>query len=197
MIITCNAIFPGEVYATLFEYFNGLSESCEHIIYAQALTTEVAFYVLNYPVIGIITEESSFATHGANILRSYFMKTDRYIVWVSGVSLTLINEAFGNTVIISINGFINTLNENKYTNKTENSLKKKTSIKYLPQQNRSLLEYNTSDKSYSICYWPHREFSFLTFSIMSKGLLRNMKLFNIDAKGIFLDDKGRDRKSVV
>lgn len=191
MIITCNAIFPGETCATVREYCDGLSESCEHIIYAHALTTEVAFYVLNHPVIGIITEESSFATHGANILRSFFLKTGTYIAWVSGVSHALINKFFGRTISINIDSIVTAFDEVKNINDKERFLTKNASAKYLSLQNKCLLEYNVSNKNYSVCYWPHRNFNYLTFSIMSKGLLNNMRLLNSKIDEIVLDENGR------
>jgi hypothetical protein len=191
MTIACDAIFPGEACATLFEYINGLSERGEHIIYAHALTLEVAFYVLNHPVIGIITEESSFATHGANILRSYSMKTGKYIVWVSGVSYSLINGVFGDKIKIDINYIIHAFCNTECMNGKKYYLAKSGQVRYLPLRKKSILEYNTSDKSHTVCYWPHRQFNILTFSIMCKGLSKNFDLFGVEINGIVLDKTGK------
>lgn len=99
-------IFPDEVCAVLRKYHRNHSECTTHIIFVHALTTDVAFYVLRNSVCGIISEESSFATHGANILRCHFNKSRDNIAWVSGIKYSDIANLFDEKVFITSDGRI-------------------------------------------------------------------------------------------
>lgn len=183
-------VFPNEACAILKEYRRNHSENALHIIFVNALTTDVAFYVLNNSVCGVISEESSFATHGANILRCYYNKSRKKLAWVSGIKYSDIENLFGEKIFITSDGGIGVFSSAEYTyfNNKENRIKK--NISYCPLNKRSILDYNISNGSYDICYWPHRKFDLLTFSIMRKGLEKNLYLFGIDKPFVFMDDYG-------
>ncbi len=182
-------VFAGETCAVLKEYNRYHSEHKQHIIFTHALTTDVAFYVISNSVCGIISEESSFATHGANILRCYFNNSRKEIVWVSGIKHIDIVDLFEKKVLITSYGQVIAINNAKYTNyKKKKSNSKKVS--YVPLKKRSIINYNISNDSYTICYWPHRQFDILTFSIMREGLSKNLYLFGLDTPHIFMDSNG-------
>lgn len=182
-------IFPDEVCAVLRKYHRNHSECTTHIIFVHALTTDVAFYVLRNSVCGIISEESSFATHGANILRCHFNKSTDNIAWVSGIKYSDIANLFDEKVFITSDGRIGAFSGAECTYYIKgNDIQKK--FFYRPLDKRSILDYNISNNSYEICYWPHRTFNLLTFSIMRKGLERNLSLFDINDVSIFMDKYG-------
>jgi len=182
-----NVIFPNDACAILKEYKQYYSTYEPHIVFAKALTIDVAFYIINNPVCGIITEESSFATHGANILRCYYRNSKAIISWVSGITYANLFDLFGKKIFIASNGKIDFYNDNNYYNREK---AERSFVSYVPMSKKSILEYNISNKTYSICYWPHRKFDRLTFSIMQKGLCNNLKLFGVNKPYITLDHKG-------
>jgi len=183
-------VFPNEACAILKEYSRNHSENAMHIIFVHALTTDVAFYILRNPVCGVISEESSFATHGANILRCYYNQSRKKLAWVSGIKYSDIVNLFDEKVFITSDGGIGVFSSAEYTyfSNKENSIKK--DVSYCPLNKRSILDYNISNGSYDICYWPHRKFDLLTFSIMRRGLEKNLYLFGIDRPFIFRDGYG-------
>lgn len=183
-------VFPNEACAILKEYSRNHSEKAMHIIFVHALTTDVAFYILNNPVCGVISEESSFATHGANILRCRYNKSSKKLAWVSGIKYSDIVNLFGEKVFITSDGGIGVFSSAEYTyfNNKENHINK--NVSYCPLNKRSILDYNISNGSYDICYWPHRKFDLLTFSIMRRGLEKNLYLFGIDKPFIYMDNYG-------
>lgn len=189
--IQANVIFTGEASAKLIEFSEDINVRYGHILYAPALTTEVAFYVLHNPVLGIITESSSFATHGANILRYYFTQTCSRIPWVTNVSKLLIRGILGQEVIIHCSGIVTSAGTKNGRSSIFKKSFQKEYINYLPLKKKAIVECNLSKGIYSVCYWPHREFDNLTFSVMKKGLQKNMILLRADCTGIELDRKGR------
>lgn len=191
--IQANVIFTGEASAKLIEFSEDINVRYGHILYAPALTTEVAFYVLHNPVLGIITESSSFATHGANILRCYFTQTCCRIPWVTNVSKLLIRGFLGQEVIIHCSGIVTSAGTKSGRSSIFKNTFQKEYINYnnLPLKKKAIVECNLSKGIYSVCYWPHREFDNLTFSVMKAGLQKNMILLRANCTGIELDKNGR------
>lgn len=189
--IQANVIFIGEASAKLIEFSEDINVRYGHILYAPALTTEVAFYVLHNPVLGIITESSSFATHGANILRYYFTQTCGRIPWVTNVSKPLIKGLLGQEVIIHCDGIVASAGTKSGRSGIFKKSFQEEYISYLPLKKRAIVECNLSKGIYSVCYWPHREFDNLTFSVMRAGLQKNMILLRAGCTGIELDRNGR------
>lgn len=183
-------VFPDEACAILKEYSRNHSENAVHIIFVHALTTDVAFYILSNAVCGVISEESSFATHGANILRCYYNKSRKKLAWVSGIKHSDIENLFGEKIFITSDGEIGVFSSAEYTYFNNKEIRINKNVSYYPLNKRSILDYNISNDSYNICYWPHRKFDLLTFSIMQKGLEKNLSLFGIDTPFIFMDDYG-------
>ena len=173
-----DVVFKGEVSAQLKKYdaSNAMSAEKPIIIYAYSLTTELAFYVINNPVVGILTEESSFATHGANILRCKQSSESQRIVWISGLNIKELSFFEGRIISLHEDGAV-TLGENE----PFHYLVKK-SEKYLPSpmKKRCIVEYNLMTGHYKLCYWPHRIYNRLTYSIWKKGLEKNLVLFGVE-----------------
>ena len=109
-----DVVFKGEVSAQLKKYdtSNAMATEKPIIIYAYSLTTELAFYVINNPVVGILTEESSFATHGANILRCKQSNESQRIVWISGLNIKELSFFEGRIISLHEDGAV-TLGENE------------------------------------------------------------------------------------
>lgn len=185
-----NIIFSGEVCAVLKEYNREHSECESHILFVHALTTDVAFYVLSNSVCGVISEESSFATHGANILRCHYNDSKNEIPWVSGIKRSDLADLFGEKVFITLEGKVCAFNNTECTNFKRQKNNEQKIASYVPLSKRSILNYNISDNSYTICYWPHRQFNALTFSIMKEGLSKNLCLYGMTDPFIFMDING-------
>ena len=183
-----NIIFPYEAYGILKKYVKNESESNPHIIFAKALTIDVAFYILNNPVCGIITESSSFATHGANILRCKIDKSINNLSWISGVSYRDIETWFGKKIIMTAKGTISIFKNNVHINNTVE--KPGMIVSYIPIKKRSIVSYDICNNTCSICYWPHRNFNNLTFSVMKIGLVCNFEILGKKQVNITLDNKG-------
>ena len=183
-------IFPSEACGVLKEYKRDYSINEPHIIYVPTLTTDVAFYVIHKPVCGIISEESSFATHGANILRCYFNAIGKEITWVSGVKRFDIYNMLERVICIKQNGEIRLFDSYEHPVQNTNKNIKSKKADYLPMKKRSIVKYNLSNNTYKICYWPHRSFDRLTFSIMKIGLVKNLALFQVFDSSITLDELG-------
>lgn len=181
-------VFSGETKGILKEYSRSHTEHQPHILYVHTLTTDVAFYALKNSVHGIISEESSFATHGANILRCYYSNSKNVIVWVSGVRRTDIVGLLGKMVYITSEGQVCELTDVECTNGLANNVQ--NNITYVPLNKRSIVSYNISSDSYDICYWPHRHFNILTFSIMKEGLGNNLCMLGAKEIYIYLDANG-------
>lgn len=185
-----NIVFSAKACAVLKEYIREQKEYDPHILFVHALTTDVAFYILNNPVCGVISEESSFATHGANILRCHYNNSKNEIAWVSGINRSDLVNLFGKEVFITSEGEVGIFNSAEYANfKEQKSNEQKTAL-YVPLRKRSIVDYNISNNSFAICYWPHRQFNALTFSIMKEGLIRNLRLLGMKSPFAFIDDTG-------
>lgn len=184
-----NVIFPGRAKAALFEYERGCTLDHPAILFVSALTTDVAFFILSNPVCGIISEESSFATHGANILRCFYKNHIENLVWVSGVRKSDIQLYFQKEVCIFPDGRVDVTDN---IDILDNECKRIITAKhFVPLEKRSIIEYNISSKCYKVCFWPHRRFNALTFSVMKSGLEHNMNLlFGVDST-ITLDEQGQ------
>lgn len=184
-----NIVFSAKACAVLKEYKRGQTECESHILFVHALTTDVAFYILNNPVCGVISEESSFATHGANILRCHYNNSKNEIAWVSGISRSDLDKLFGVEIFITYEGMVGIFNSAELANYGKLNSEQKTAL-YVPLRKKSIIDYNISDNSFAICYWPHRKFNKLTFSIMKEGLARNLSLFGMKFPLIFIDFNG-------
>ena len=185
-----HVIFSAEAQAIFKEYKRSFCESEPHIIFTKALTTDVAFYVLQNPVRGIITEESSFATHGANILRCYYNQLGFEIAWISGVKREDIERYLGKEIFISRNGEIGEITDEYCVSSISINTGKFEKVSYVPLDRRSILEYNISLKKFAICYWPHRTYNVLTFSVMKEGLNKNLHFLGYTKASIDLDKEG-------
>lgn len=183
-----DVVFRGEVYGkvTGFELTNVENIEEPIIIFAYSLTTELAFYVLNNTVAGIITEESSFATHGANILRCMQKSSDRRITWITGVPTSTLSGLSGKMIHITEDGYIQPDNKDDFS-----EIHKKKPYSPTAMRKRSIVEYDLTSTNYKICYWPHRIYNRLTYSIWERGLRKNLRLFGIDDALIELDNQGR------
>ena len=183
MSIIGDVVFPGEVAGILLDYNKIKNEICfsNVILYSENLTPELAIFAIANNIKGIITFESSFATHGANIIRSFFYISDNKLVWVTGVNRNNLLDFFGKTIEISTDGVCLGNHDHTTTNKQIYSLR--------PLKKRSILEYNLSTECFEICYWPHRQYNLLTFSLMRDGLKRNFNLLgDYNAKIQYRDD---------
>ena len=183
MSIIGDVVFPGEVAGILLDYNNIKNEKCfsNVILYSDNLTPELAIFAITNNIKGIITFESSFATHGANIIRSYFYSYDNRLVWVTGVNKNNLLDFFGKTIEISTDGVCLGNHDHTTTNKQIYGLR--------PLKKRSIIEYNLSNDCFEICYWPHRRYDLLTFSLMRDGLKRNFNLLgDYNAKIRYRDD---------
>lgn len=182
------SIFGGTIHqARLIFNCDDVDTSNPCVLYAETLTNEIAIKVIKNGICGLITHESSFATHGANIIRGYCHKTGTCITWVSGVRRSEIDRFKNETVDIG-NGLISSSIYTDYRANTPKNFYSQT--KYVPQPSRCLVQYNTSTSDYRVCYWPHRSYDPFTFSIMETGLKLNYALcFNRDVQ-ITLDKMG-------
>ena len=182
-----DVVFKGEISAKLKKFTMDMNiEKKPIIIYSYSLTTELAFFVLNNPVVGILTEESSFATHGANILRCHQNNNDSKIVWISGISVNKLAELEGREITIHEDGGV-TANEAEL----RHSIKNTKDFYPNPMKKRCIVEYDLTTNHYKLCYWPHRRYNLLTFSIWKKGLEKNLILFGKNDPVIERDDSDR------
>jgi len=184
-MINGNCIFTGNAKALLCEFDPERIINEDTIVFLDSLTTEAAYYIIRNPIIGIITEQSSFATHGANILRVFIQNSSRKIVWVSGVRRESIICRIGESVQIYEDGTVAFSDD-----KNHDYVPKETTIRYSPLNRKVLIEYNLSSKSYNICYWPNRPFIRLSYSIIKDGLLNNLKILKCNDYGIFQTKEG-------
>lgn len=170
MSIIGDVVFPGAVSGILLDYKNNKTIQCtpDVIIYSENLTPEIALFAINNNIKGIITSESSFATHGANIIRAYFNTSNKKLVWVTGVDKNSLLDLFGKKIEITTAGVC-------LENSNHNAIKKQR-YNLKPLKKRSIIEYNITKGFYEICYWPHRRYDTLTFSLMKDGLKRNFNL---------------------
>lgn len=180
-MIIGEVVFPGVASANLERFRPMLQLNKSAIIYSEELTTEVAFFILNNPVIGIITEHSSFATHGANILRCMMHNSLRKIVWVSGIKeeqlqLHRMTNIFSNGIISKAEDDMLHISPKLYS--------------FHVQEKHSIIEYDLIDNTFHICYWSHRRFNRLTFSIWKAGLVKNLLSFGIKNPSIELRPDG-------
>ena len=182
-----DVIFKSEVSAKLRKFTMGMSiEDKPVILYSYSLTTELAFYVLNNPVAGILTEESSFATHGANILRCHQNNNDRKLAWISGLSIKKLAELEGREITIHEDGGITTDDAGLRVFIRDTKVYHPN-----PMKKRCIVEYDLSTNQYKLCYWPHRCYNLLTFSIWKNGLERNLRLFGENNPVIERENNGR------
>lgn len=182
-----NIVFGGNVHeALLLEYKSNcmdadeLFEEC--LIYAEQLTNEVALDAIKYNVAGIITNTSSFATHGANILRTYFKVSDNHFLWMTNIRRNELEQYIGKRVSI--------FNGEFYLEDCSSHDDCKQHVEFLPINNRTIIAYNAFRKELSLCYWPHREYDLFTFSIMKRGLEKNYEFLFQKKSNVFLDESG-------
>jgi len=186
-----NIVFTGEACAVLREYKKGSSINDLHILFVHSLTTDVAFYVLNHPVCGIISEESSFATHGANILRCSFLNSSPKIVWITGVPRSKIEYFLGKRISITPNGIISEFSKAKLAYDTIISQHEhEDKAIYVPLRKKSIVDYNINSGAFLVAYWPHRNFNFMTFSVMRDALCNNLRLLGANKPSASLDESG-------
>lgn len=169
------SVFGGAVYrARLIFDYNDAEPLNPCVLYSETLTNEIAIKVINNGIRGLITHESSFATHGANIIRGYCHKTGECIAWISGVPKSEIDLLANETVDIC-DGLI-TCSES-VDNRRGMTRCSCSQTKYVPQPSRCLVRHNITNSNHSICYWPHRSYDPFTFSIMATGLKKNYSLY--------------------
>lgn len=182
-MLTGNVIFGGNIKnIVLAEYAKGCQIEGKYLVYAEQLTNEIALWVIKRNIAGILTRQSSFATHGANILRAYFKNYKSNFTWITNIERKDIVEHIGEKISI-INGEI-------YFQMEEINGRNVRNIEFIPIKNRTKAQYNIEHKELQLCYWPHRKYDTFTFSIMKKGLEKNCKwLFDKEIQ-VTLDDSG-------
>ena len=103
----------------------------------------------------------------------------------------MIRGFLGQEVIIHCSGIVTSAATKSGRSSIFKKSFQKEYINYLPLKKKAIVECNLSKGIYSVCYWPHREFDNLTFSVMKAGLQKNMILLRADCTGIELDRNGR------
>ena len=187
-MIKGNIIFWGNAIGNLFDYddIRLLKVKTEKIIlYVDALTPEVAFYIINNNVSGIITRESSFATHGANILRFYISNQTRKVVWIARIDRKDISHYFNKKIELREDGVIQLFDDN-FVPKSAN-----INVAYVPLPQRCIVELNVNTGKMLFCYWSHRLYNPLTFSVMESGLKKSFEHIGFSDVHFLLDSDGK------
>lgn len=184
-MLTGNFIFNGNAKNALLLEYNPAHENLFQkgcLIYAEQLTNEIALLAIRVQAAGLMTCNSSFATHGANILRSFFDRYCNHFLWITNVVKKEIERYIGKRISI-VDGIVFSLMDEEQDRFIQN-------ITLDPIKNRTMIDYCVTKGKMNVCYWPHRQYDCFTFSIMKMGLEENCEwLFNkrIDIK---LDEKG-------
>lgn len=184
-MVTGNVIFGGNNdNLVLVEYTKDcrVERHSRCLVYAEQLTTEIALWVIKKNIAGILTRQSSFATHGANILRAYFKNYKSNFTWITNIEKTDIIEYIGENVSI-VNGKIYFQTEHINEGYVQN-------IEFIPIKNRTRAEYSIERKKLKLCYWPHRKYDKFTFSVMKKGLEKNCDWLFHKKVDVILDENG-------
>ncbi|NBJ00310.1 hypothetical protein D3Z62_09120 [Lachnospiraceae bacterium] len=185
-MLTGNIIFNGNAEnALLLEYEINQEELFQKgcLIYSEQLTNEVALLAIKVHAVGLLTCNSSFATHGANILRSYFNRNYCQFLWITNIKRTELEGYIGKRISI-INGKLSfPMNERNDSFVRD--------IVLNPIKNRTKIKYYISKGKMDVCYWPHRKYDIFTFSIMKKGLKKNYEWLFAKKTDVILDGEGR------
>jgi hypothetical protein len=159
------------------------------IPFSDSLTVDLASAALEAESPVIATCESSFATHGANLLRA--ARAQRTVGWVTGIDYAQAESLLGQIVEIDANGTIQDVkqlkSEDDQSDYTLNRLQNTPQI--LPRKNRTQIRYNCTTGVVCTCFWPHRAFPQLTYSLMSEGLERNCQFIGYMEAYTCLDSK--------
>ncbi len=184
-MLTGNIVFNRNVENALLLEYDSTHEDLFHkgcLIYTEQLTNEVALLAIKIHAAGLLTCSSSFATHGANILRSYFNRYHCQLLWITNIERTELDGYIGKRISI-INGIVSfPLYE------WQDSFDQDITLK--PIKNRTKIDYCVPKRKINVCYWPHRKYDIFTFSIMKKGLEKNCEWLFGKKNDVMLDREG-------
>lgn len=183
-MIRGNIVFEGDIENAVLLECNKTRKVSYYkcLIYSEQLTNEIALLAIGEHVAGIITDKSSFATHGANILRTSFNNGELKIPWITNVKKEDLDKYFGSEVCLE-HGCIISLDDKKHNFEAQ-------ATEFIPIKNRTIVQYNVCKNESSLCYWPYRKYDRFTFSIMKKGLKENFKWLFLKEINIELDEDG-------
>lgn len=184
-MLTGNYIFNGNADNALLLEYDPEHEDIFHkgcLICAEQLTNEIALLAIKIQAAGLMTCSSSFATHGANILRSYFDKYHSQFLWITNIVRSEIEGYIGKRISI-IDGMVSFPIDEKYDHFIP-------AVTLNPIKNRTIIDYYVLERKMSVCYWPHRQYDNFTYSIMKKGLEINCEWLFCRKCDIKLDEKG-------
>lgn len=185
-------ILFNNIHGKLIKYNETEKKLCdsESILFAEKLTNDLAIYALNSGAQGIITRRTSFAAHGANILRGSNVK----IAWVTNVDLDTLIPYINSYIYVDTAGNIYALSEiNECTEMAKEPPKETMQYNFLsaPLNDTSVVDFNLSTGEQWICYWKYNYFSGYIYESLSVGIqCELMELFGseVDVKR---DENGR------
>lgn len=139
------------------------------ILLAEKLSNDLAIDALNSGANGIITRKTSFAAHGANILRG----SDNKIAWITNVDVDLLTPFEDSYIYIDSQGNIfSSLESDSIVE--ESTIYPSESIHYNfsspPLNDTSVIDYNLNTNETWICFWKYNYFSNYIFSSLSQGI---------------------------
>lgn len=180
------AVIPGAATGVLREWRSGLSLDENDVPYSEFLTVELAVAAVSARVSAIVTASSSFATHGANVLRVANSRgAESGTCWVAGVDTITAQRMFDNSVeirphcesAVSAQGDSSSMGCNPSASviegpKTINIMIESEEFRkaVVPRPDRTLARFSCTTRTADRCYWPHRTYPMLTYSIMAPGL---------------------------
>ena len=148
------------------------------ILFSERLSNDLAIDAVNSGIQGIITRKTSFAAHGANILRG----SDIKITWITNVDIDLLIPFENTYIVLDTLGNIYSSSESDISS-TYNLDKSDDTIKYRfsspPLNDTSIIDYNLFTDEQWICYWKYNYFSKYIFSSLSRGIQNEFaKIYN-------------------
>lgn len=158
------AVFPGTVVGPPYLWDVGGPLSRDNIIVAGHLSNEIALAAIEAKVRGIVTEEGSFATHGANLLRSAFAFHGYLPVWITDVKGACCLLYGQNELQLYSNGLVAS------TTSGSSAYEGSARERYIARPPREIIKLGTRSGELARAYWPHRHYDVLTASIMIPGL---------------------------
>ena len=164
MILSGEPIFQGDavgyssIYPKVTRHHKG-----NHFIIARKMTPKVALSAINSNAKAVLTEEGSFATHGANLIRSANLHYGYSPIWITGIGNLLHNVNASKHLRIYSSGKITTHHDmlNQDT---------KPEINFKPSPSNEVYALFTNINVIKRNYWSHRKYDILTASAMIPGL---------------------------
>lgn len=145
------------------------------ILFAEKLSNDLAIDALNSGAIGIITRYTSFAAHGANILRG----SKSNIAWITNVDIDLLVPFDGSYVCIDLQGNISSsLESDSKIEKPSKSSFESIQYNFLspPLNDTSIIDYNLTSSETWICFWKYNYFSNYIFSSINQGIQNEFRI---------------------